>query len=277
MSTSPTREPWRPSGLVTLLTDFGLRDTYVGVMKGVLFRDAPALRAAVDLTHAVPPQDVRSAAFHLGQAWRWFPAGTVHVAVVDPGVGSGRRILVARQDGHAFLAPDNGLLDPLLGPDASVRALDVARHALSPGRRPSRTFHGRDVFAPVAARLASGLDPDEAGPPAGERVRLELAPPEDRGAEGIRGCVVCVDHFGNLVTNLPRELLAGGAGRWELEAAGRRAPLVGTYAEAERGELLALVDSYELVELAVRDGSAAERLGLGTGAPVRAVRRGAES
>ena len=120
----PTPPSWRPSGFVTLLTDFGISDTYVGVMKGVLARHHPRARA-VDLTHAVPPQDVRAAALHLSSAWTWFPHGSVHVCVVDPGVGSGRRILVGEECGHAFLAPDNGLLSGVLSPDAPLYELDL--------------------------------------------------------------------------------------------------------------------------------------------------------
>ena len=152
----PSEAPWRPSGIVTLLTDYGLDDAYVGAVKGVLYaRGGAGLRVA-DLTHSVPPQDVRSAAFHLAHAWRWYPPGTVHVAVCDPGVGTERDVLVALFEDHAFLAPDNGLLGPVVGELADVRALDLERFALP---RRSRTFHGRDVFAPAAAALAGGLDP----------------------------------------------------------------------------------------------------------------------
>ena len=254
---------WTPSGVVTLLTDFGLRDPYVGVMKGVLARLAPAARA-IDLTHAVEPQDVRHGAFLLAHSWRWFPEGTVHVAVVDPGVGSARRILVARHGGHAFLAPDNGLLGAVLDAGADVRALDVERFAL-PGA--GRTFHGRDVFVPAAARLAAGLDPAEAGQPAGEHLRLDLPRPRPDGA-GVRGEILFADHFGNLVTSVRPQDLPGGPAGWAALAGGERLPVRGTYAEAAPGELLALVDSFDHCELAVRDGSAARRLGLAPGAAV---------
>ena len=259
---------------MTLLTDFGGRDAYVGIMKGVLYARAPELRAVVDLTHEVPPQDVAAASFHLAHAWRFFPAGTVHVAVVDPGVGSERPILVARSGGHAFLAPDNGLLGPVLEQDAGdveVRRLDVERFSLD---RRSRTFHGRDVFAPAAASLAAGLDPAEAGAPADAWER-GVFPRPSVSAGAAAGVVISVDHFGNLVTNLGREHLhdLGGDSRGAaLEAAGRRIPLLGTYAEARPGELLALVDSYDLLEISVREGSAAAALGLGVGAPVQLVR-----
>jgi hypothetical protein len=257
---APDPDSWSPSGLVTLLTDFGLEDAYVGVMKGVLASVAgPAVRA-IDLTHAVAPQDVRAAAFHLAHAWRWFPAGTVHVAVCDPGVGTARAILVATRDGHAFLAPDNGLLGPVLaGAEAWVGRLDVERVAL-PSR--SRTFHGRDVFAPAAARLAAGAAPAELALPCAGFERLELPAPEPDGDAWL-ATVLSVDRFGNLVGNVPAERVADG--RWDAVIGARRAPLTDTYGDARPGELVALVDSYGLVELAVRDGSAARALGMKAG------------
>lgn len=245
------------SGLVTLTTDFGRLDPYVGIMKGVLFSRARSLRAVIDLSHDVAPRDVRAASFYLAHAWRWFPAGTVHVAVVDPGVGSARAILLAREAGHLFLAPDNGLLAPVLGPEAEVWSLDVERFAL-PGA--SRTFHGRDVFSPAAAALLDGLAPEAAG------TRAER--PSGKGfpaPSGARGEVLLADRFGNLITNLPASAALGHS---FARVAGRSVPLRGTYAEASRGELLALVDSYGLVEVAQRDGSAAAALDLGPGAPV---------
>jgi S-adenosylmethionine hydrolase len=245
------------AGLVTLLTDFGHRDPYVGIMKGVLHSRASALRGIVDLTHEVPAQDVRTASFFLSRSWSWFPEGTVHVAVVDPGVGSGRGVLAARHRGHLFLAPDNGLLTPLLDGGAEARVLDLERFAL-PGV--SRTFHGRDVFAPAAAALASDVPFEEAGHEAAAWERLELP-----AASGPEGEVILVDVYGNLVTNLDSVLVADGSRRWVVEVAGARVPLRGTYAEAGTGELLALVDSYGLVEIARRDGDAAAELGAGVG------------
>jgi S-adenosyl-L-methionine hydrolase (adenosine-forming) len=267
--TARMASPWRPSGVVTLLTDFGTVDPYVGILKGVLLARFPGARP-VDLTHGVTPQDIRGAAFFLARSWSWFPAGSVHVAVVDPGVGSARRILVALEGGHAFLAPDNGLLGPVLSEKADVRALDVERFAL-PER--SRTFHGRDVFAPAAAAIAAGLDPRDAGGAAGAWERLRL-PSAARGPDGaLRGEVLFADAFGNLVTNLeaargPAGPSRPGGAAGTLEIAGRRLPVVGTYADAPSGELLALVDSYGFLEVAVRGGSAARALGVGAGAPV---------
>ena len=258
--------PFVPSGVVTLLTDFGTQDTYVGQMKGVLLARAPGLRAVVDLTHAIPAQDVGLAAFHLRHAYRWFPPGTLHVAVVDPGVGSTRDILLASANGHGFLAPDNGLLGPLLGDDAdaSVWALDLER--IDPAG-PSRTFHGRDRFVPAAAAWLEGGDPDGLGRPRrmDELVRggLDLAPPAPRPDGSLEVRVLFADRFGNVVTNLPAAAVE--ARTFTVETPEGEVRGVGSYADVERGETLALVNSFDLVEIAVRDGDARARLGLGPG------------
>ncbi len=259
---------WTPSGIVTLLTDFGTLDPYVGIMKGVLLSRCDSLRAAIDLTHAVPPQDTRTAAFHLAHAWRWFPEGSVHVAVVDPGVGSGRAILVALDRGHAFIAPDNGLLGPVLTEDAVVRALDVERFALP---NHGRTFHGRDVFAPAAAAMAGGVDPASAGSPAELGARLVLPAPR-RSTDGWSGEVLFADRFGNLVTNVSGDDLEVERA-WEVVIRGRAVPLCSTYADAPPGELCALVDSFDVVEVARSGGSAAEVLGCSAGEPIELRRR----
>jgi S-adenosylmethionine hydrolase len=262
---------WKPSRVVTLLTDFGLDDTYVGAMKGVLLRACPGV-VAVDLTHGVAPQAVLQAAWHLRCAWRYFPAGTVHVCVVDPGVGSSRRILAARDGGHAFLAPDNGLLGPVLSPDATVAALDVERFAL-PER--SATFHGRDVLAPAAAAIAGGLAPEEAGPEAGAWLRASL-PGTREEPGGLATEVLYADRFGNLVTPLPAERLTGGAASWSVEVCGVEMPIRRTYTEARPGECLALIGSCGSLEVSVREGDAARRLGAGPGTAVRVRRKGAK-
>jgi S-adenosylmethionine hydrolase len=262
---------WKPSGIVTLLTDFGVEDSYVGQMHGVLHATAAQQRLTVtDLTHAIPPQNVVLGAFQWQHAWSWFPAGTVHVAVVDPGVGTKRRILVARKDGHAFLAPDNGLMAPLLDERDDVRALDIDRFALP---RRSSTFHGRDVFAPTAARIATGLDPSETGAAVRDWVRLEQPPWRRAGEREIRGEILCVDRFGNLVTNVPGDALGAEPAAWSAHAGALSMPVVRTYGEVEAGGACALVDSFGCVELAVRGGSASDRLGLLPGATVIFTRR----
>jgi len=257
-----TQAAFQPSGVVTLLTDFGLQDPYVGVMKGVMLSAEPALEL-IDLTHGVPAQAVAVGAWHLSQSWGRFPRGTVHVVVVDPGVGSERRILLAEQAGHLFLGPDNGVLAPALGDDAIVRVLDIERFALPDA---SRTFHGRDVFSPAAAALAAGLDPSAAGEVTTEWLRYELPDAEVDDDGAIQTSVLYADSFGNLITTVGAGLLAGGA--WTVEAGGESMPLVGTYAEVEVGALLALVGSSGTVEVSLRDGDAAARLGVGAGASV---------
>jgi S-adenosylmethionine hydrolase len=252
---------WNPSGIVSLTTDFGLVDPYVGMMKAVILARGRSL-AIVDVTHGVPPQDVRRASFFLAAAWRYFPPGTVHVAVVDPGVGSSRALLVAHAEGHCFLAPDNGLLDDVVDAAARVFTLDVERFA-RPGA--SRTFHGRDILAPAAAEIALGLAPGQAGAarpgPFGGRAR---APATQRTA-AFEAQVVCVDHYGNLVLDARPEDLAGPLERWEIGLGTRSARFVATYAEGRPGEVVALVDSYGVLEIAVRDGNAAALLGLAPG------------
>ena len=199
--------PWTPSGIVTLLTDFGLRDSYVGTMHAVLLSRCPQIRHIVDLTHEIPHQDVAAGAFQWAQASPYFPIGTVHVAVVDPGVGSDRRALVALDGGHAFVAPDNGLLGAVLGEEARIFELDLERFALP---SVSRTFHGRDVFAPAAAALAGGTPPEQLGEPVSQLQPSPL-PKFERDAQtgALVGEIQSVDHFGNLISNLPGDELTG--------------------------------------------------------------------
>jgi S-adenosylmethionine hydrolase len=268
---SPTSATWTPSGVVTLLTDFGVEDPYVGMMKGVVLARCATARV-VDLTHAVPPQNVRLGAWFLAHAARYFPPGTVHVAVVDPGVGSSRRLLVARDEDRVFLAPDNGILGASLSPRARVHELDASRCAL-PGA--SRTFHGRDVLAPAAGEIAGGMAPESLALRPVEPVALESRPRSRAVDPGRVECeVLHVDRFGNLILGAQPADLAGDPARWTVETGGRSIPRRETYADARPGELLWLVDSYGALEIAVRDGSAAEALGLGADAVVTMRRNG---
>ncbi|WP_419185820.1 SAM hydrolase/SAM-dependent halogenase family protein [Rohdeia mirabilis] len=256
---------------MTLLTDFGSRDAYVGCMKGVLLSRAPSLRSIVDLTHDVPAQDTRAATFHLRHAWAWFPTGTVHVAVVDPGVGTERAILVARHEGHFFLAPDNGLLAPILEPTDAVHALDVTHYPA-----PSATFHGRDLFAPAAARLVEGATLEELGPGLRPGQWIGATEPGPRiEADRIAGRVEHVDRFGNLILDVPGAALGVDTGDWVVEIQGVRVDFAPTYGSAGVGALLALVDSYDRVEIAERGGDASSRLDVGRGTPVTLLRAGA--
>ncbi|HEX7049488.1 MAG TPA: SAM-dependent chlorinase/fluorinase [Longimicrobiales bacterium] len=248
---------------ITLLTDFGTADGYVAAMKGVIAAIAPDV-AIDDAAHDVPPGDVAAAALALARYWRLYPPGTVHLVVVDPGVGTARRALAARADGRFFVAPDNGVLTDVLAAEGGV-VVAIENPDL---RRPtvSATFHGRDVFAPAAAHLARGVALDEFGPPVEDPVRLERTRPE-RTREGVRGAVIHVDRFGNLITDIPGEWVRGAAA---VEVAGRSvgAPRR-TYGDVAPGAALALVGSTGALEISVRDGSAAAAFGVGRGAEVR--------
>jgi S-adenosylmethionine hydrolase len=265
-----------PSGVITFTTDFGLADPFVGVMKGQVLRRYPAARI-VDLTHAVSAHRPLEAGFWLGRSYPYFPAGTLHVAVVDPGVGSSRRIAVVEGDGHLFLAPDNGLLAGVLQRLVTapvIRHLDAALLASLGLDRPSHTFHGRDIFAPLAAELAAGrLPPDRLGTVGAQLVPGDLAAPVQQ-ADGVHGSVVTIDHFGNLLTNLDVGLLAA-IDRPVVRVAGRDVPLQRTYSDARPGEYLALVNSFGVIEVARSGGSAAAGLGVERGGPVN-VRPGPE-
>jgi S-adenosylmethionine hydrolase len=259
-----------PPGIITLLTDFGLGDPFVGVMKGAILTRFPGAQI-IDLSHGIPPQAVAEAAFWLERSHAAFPPGSVHVAVVDPGVGSSRAILALEARGQLFLAPDNGLLaDSLLGsPGARLHRVEPERMALPP---PSATFHGRDIFAPVAAALAGGtLELSALGEPTRARPCVLPAPTLD--TDSVRGEVVSVDRFGNLITNLDRARVEAERARYVLLGE-RPIPLVRTYSDARPGELIALINAFEVLEVARRDGSAEAHLGLGRGSVVRVPRHG---
>ncbi len=252
--------------VVTFLTDFGLADGYVGAMKGALLRAAPGA-LPVDITHEVPRHDVLAGAFLLATAAPWYPPGTIHVGVVDPGVGTDRRGLVARAGGHLFVAPDNGLLELVLRehPDAEVRAIEnpALRHP-----DPHPTFHGRDVFAPVAGALARGVPLSEVGPAIDDPVRLPLPGLRTEG-EGLAVPVLHVDRFGNVILGVrPGELRSRlGAGPYRVREPVPAEPVVTarTYGEIPAGTLAVLDGSSGWVELALDRGAAAERLGVAAG------------
>jgi len=253
-----------PAAIVTLLTDFGLRDPYVGIVKGVMLSENPALRL-VDLSHAVPPQDIGIGSFWIASAYAWFPPGTVHLCVVDPGVGGDRAPIAAQVGTHFFVAPDNGLLSDVLEPaDASrVYRIDPQKLGL---RVPARTFHARDIFGPVAARLASGALRLEDVGRAHQPVMLKRRVPR-RDPRGVSGRVLVVDHFGNLISDIPAECV--DPSQDHVHIAGRALRWVGTYEEAAPGECVGLFSSFGTVEVARRDGSAANDLGVERGASVR--------
>lgn len=260
------------STILTLTTDFGLRDAYVAAMKGTILSIHPASRL-VDITHDISPQDVMEAAFVLRQAVPYFPAGTIHLVVVDPGVGTERRAVALRSGGHTFVGPDNGLFPLLLDgtvPDALV-VLDRPEHWRT--NDPRTTFHGRDVFAPVAAHLAAGRTLHEVGTPTTTLTPLHWALPID-DTQGIRGWVVHVDHFGNCITNIPQALFERQRQRRALKCFVGNAILATvhpTYADAEVGEPLLLFGSSDFLEIAVNTGNASDLLDIRKGTPVNIV------
>ena len=254
--------------VVTLTTDFGVRDPYVAEMKGVMLGLAPEVRL-VDITHEVDSHDVVGAALALEAAMPFFPRGTVHLAVVDPGVGTARRGLVVTTEAAAFVAPDNGLLTPVFARGA-WRAFELSAPDLRLSRV-SRTFHGRDVFAPAAAHLASGVPPERFGPEVTDPVRVPW--PEVRAVGGaVAGAVVHVDRFGNLITSIAADAVERLGGDASIHIAGRHLPVVGTYADLPLGAAGALIGSSNRLEVAVREGSAAVVLRARRGTPVAVSR-----
>jgi len=256
-----------------LTTDFGLQDPYVGVMKGVILSINPEA-VVVDLTHQVPRHDVRAAALLLWSSYRYFPEGSIHVAVVDPGVGSSRRAIAVRARRYLFIGPDNGSLMMAALDDGVVEVREIANPRFTLPKV-SRTFHGRDVFAPTAARLSLGEPFEELGPRVDDPVVME--PPRWRREGGeVVGEVVYVDSFGNLVTSIPPGALEpwGYGAELKVEVGGVkvRARLVRAYAEVGEGEPLLIPDSFDLIELAVNRGSAAERFSARPGVEVRVSR-----
>jgi S-adenosyl-L-methionine hydrolase (adenosine-forming) len=241
--------------LITLLTDFGTADGYVGEMKGVILSRVPEANV-VDVTHEIAAQDVECGRLALARVWRRFPAGTVHLGVVDPGVGGARRAIAVASDGRFLVGPDNGLLSPaLLFKGATVVELPIPSGA-------SATFHGRDVFAPAAAQLAMGTPIDALGAPVGDPVVRRTPEPRRRADGALLGEVIAVDRFGNAITNLVG--WRGGT----IEIDGLRMGVRRTYSDVEEGAPIALVGSTGFIEVAIRDGSAASRLTLRRGSPV---------
>ena len=258
----------RPPAILTLTTDFGAGSRYVAAMKGVILSINPEVRL-VDLSHSVPHQDVRTGAIVLAETARWFPPDTIHVAVVDPGVGSRRRIVYARIGAQHFIAPDNGLLSCLtmLERPSKIVCINNPRLWL---QDVSHTFHGRDIMAPVAARLSRGLSPDELGPPLSRIIELSW-PEVQRVPNRIEGEVVEVDSFGNLITNITREMLHGVPTSEVVvvkcddhETHG----IYSTYSDQPSMTFMAHVGSTGRLELAIVDENASAMLGVKVGAPV---------
>jgi S-adenosylmethionine hydrolase len=255
--------------LIALLTDFGLADHYVGTMKGVVLGICPEA-TLVDITHDIPAHDVRTGARQLAAAYRYFPAGTIFLVVIDPGVGSTRRGIAAETAEHRFVAPDNGVLSAVFDEVPPRRVVELTERKFA---RPtiSRTFEGRDRFAPAAAWLARGTALTTFGRSVATPIRLDWPAPI-AAADGVDGVVELVDRFGNLITNLARadvERLVHGGGI-EIAIGGRPVPrLVATYADVAPGDVCGLFGSTDRLEIAVSGGSAARQLGLGVGAVVQ--------
>ena len=260
------------SGIVTLLTDFGTKDWYVGAVKGVLLSRCPSC-CLVDITHEVPPGQIFTAAYVLAEAYGYFPLRSVHLAVVDPGVGGSRRPVVVEAGGHWFVGPDNGLFGPILEREKGgvVRAIEKEDLFLHPV---SATFHGRDLFAPVAAHIACGGDTRGLGPEIADWVRLEVPKPLFQGGE-VAGVIVHVDRFGNGISNFSGEELArhlSGDPVEVLVGDHRLEGIHSSYVDVPSGRALALIGSSGFLEISVNGGSAATELGLVPGKTAITVR-----
>ena len=259
---------------ITLLTDFGTENAYVGIMKGIILSIIPSA-VIVDITHHIDPQDVIQAAYVIKSSYRYFPRGTVHVLVVDPGVGSHRAIVALDMMGHIFLAPDNGVLTLVMDQgkiDCLVR-VENTRYFLKPV---SRTFHGRDIFAPVAAHLCKGMDIKTLGPSLDPQhlVYLKMDKPSLSETNRLMGAVVCFDGFGNCISNIDetclKKLDARGSGR-RLEIKIGNTSIKGlsrSYADTELKQPLAIIGSFGYLEIALNQGNARRALGIQKGDPI---------
>ncbi len=264
------------SRIITLLTDFGLEDTYVGIMKGVIISLNPGV-TIVDLTHRIKPGDIAQASHALYQACSFFPPDTVHVAVVDPGVGTDRRPILVKSHRHFFVGPDNGLFWPMIkaDPQALMIHLTNERYFLP---HISRTFHGRDIFAPVAAHLSTGVNPLKMGNAMENPMTLPDTPPTREG-DTLVGRIVNIDHFGNIITNIHREEMTRFLGGHQaiIRVGDKKIQgIMTTYGDGTQGKLLALFGSNDFLEIAVNSGRADHRLKLDEShtLPVVAVDRG---
>ncbi len=266
--------------IITLTTDFGTDSPYVAAMKGAILSINPAA-TLVDVTHSVPAQDIRAGAVALADAYRWFPRGTIHVAVIDPGVGTERKIACLVGNDHLFVGPDNGVLSVAAGGISATRAFEISqpRYRLADV---SNTFHGRDIMAPAAAHLSLGVGPEKLGSPLGDWVRLDLPEPT-LATDVVEGEVLLIDSFGNLITNVTADALTRAFGdthdvtkNFAVTCGSHRIQgLVGTYGEADAGAAVALIGSSGRLELAVVKGNAASVLGVGTSQRVSVSRRSA--
>ena len=258
----------RPSGVITITTDFGHKGPFAAVMKGVILTRFPDARI-VDLAHDIPAQWPPEAGFWVSRSYPWFPQGSVHLAIVDPGVGTERDILIAECDGHIFMAPDNGLLAQLFDTcgDPQVFKLDMSKLASLDLPTPSATFHGRDIFAPIAAELAAGRIAARAITTPTQDWTPGWIDEPDVSTSRIAGVIVTVDTFGNLISNIDAGLLETFK-QPVADIAGHQIQMQTTYGRVQPGDFLALVNSFGVVEIARAEGSAADGLGSARGAPL---------
>jgi S-adenosylmethionine hydrolase len=258
--------------IITLTTDFGIKDGFVGSMKGIIWGICPEAQIA-DISHEISPQNVLEGAFALWRAYAFFPVATIHVAVVDPGVGTSRRPIAVRLGGQTIVGPDNGLFTPMYE-DAEKNGWPVAIFHLTNDKyylpEVSRTFHGRDVFAPVAAHLANGVPLEDLGPVIADPVLLSMPKPE-KTADGWRAHVTVVDVFGNCTTDLPADAVAGSKDVTFHFRGHTMRGLVESYGHKNPGELVALVDSENFIEIAIVNGSAAQNTGIRVGDSVEVI------
>ncbi|NTV92310.1 MAG: SAM-dependent chlorinase/fluorinase [Chlorobiaceae bacterium] len=260
--------------VIALLTDFGLSDTYVGQMKGVILSICPKARI-IDLTHDVAPQNILQGMFLLERSIPFFPEKTIFVCIVDPGVGTARNPLAIVTARNTFIGPDNGILTPAITSEKTVRCITITnREFMLPEQ--SNTFHGRDIFSPAAAHLASGVSAENLGhsidPETCIRLTLPVNHIEDRGTS-VKGQVLFADHFGNLVTSI-EEVPPEEKSSWNIETNTIRGiPLSSTYGAVADQEMVAYCGSYGVIEIGMRNGNAAHRTGLKSGDPVRLVKR----
>ncbi len=240
--------------LVTLLSDFGDRDVYVAVMKGVIAQVNPKLQV-VDLMHQVPAQDIAVARFCLMNAYPYFPQGTVHLGVVDPGVGSQRKAIAVKFAGGFLVGPDNGIFSGVLAQNPAITSVELTNSQYWRTSQPSKTFHGRDIFAPVAAHLASGVSIQQLGQEIDPRSLVKLNVKQcNQTKTGVAGCIQYIDHFGNLVSNIPESYVQ--AKKWCVQISGVMIPGCETYSDVPFGDAIALVGSHGWVEIAVNGGNA---------------------
>ena len=256
-------------GLVTLLSDFGQQDVYVGVMKGVIAQVNPAL-VVVDLAHQIPPQNIAAASFSLLSAYAHFPQGTVHIAVVDPGVGSQRRAIAIQTAAGFLVGPDNGIFTGVLSQSPAIAAVEATNSQYWYTPQPSSTFHGRDIFAAIGAHLASGVALEKLGSAIAPEDLIQLPTPTWQQTDsGISGTIQEIDHFGNLITTIPGTCVTGKS--WFVEICGLSVPGGQTYSDSLPGKLIGLVGSHGWIEIAVNAGNAKAYLQQNQGDPVRVV------